>query len=293
MKKYCLITLATLLLSGQVLAAANMQSPDPKELTDLLGKSGGQDLLIESKIKSVHDEAMVLGAIGGFAYECGIVVKKIDSRSQELSHMYNFQSLLTQNGVMLPVIEEAKEKVTVEEQTITSAGSVYRIIKPARFVRIAPTYRDYLLAGLNCESEAKKAANFSFRLKEISPKAWSDGIKEGWEVGRERALATLDSNMAKINRDYLGMIKFRRLEMIGAIQMPEIAQSQYNARIGVDKIETGVRSMKIAKPSKFAFDASRWNPELGIASEDSNASETSETENFADSEVKEQVENPK
>jgi hypothetical protein len=84
--------------------------------------------------------------------------------------------------------------------------------------------------------------------------------------------------LAKLNRDYLGMIKFRRLEMLGAIQMPVIAQAKFNARIAPNKIETGVRSMTIEKQSKFVFDANHWKPEIGINNEDSNGQQDASTE---------------
>jgi defect-in-organelle-trafficking protein DotC len=278
MNKTILALLVSLMVVQPAFAADASVSPQPKELGELLQKNQTVDAASEAKIKAVREEAMVLGGIGGFVYECKIITQKLNSRSLELTRIYNFQSLLTSNGVMLPVIEEARDKVTIEEQTITSAGGIYRIVKPARFVRIAPTYRDYLLSGLNCEKEEKKEAVFSFQLKSVSPQAWDEGVKLGWETGRERARITLEDNLAKLNRDYLGMIKFRRLEMLGAIQMPVIAQAKFNARIAPNKIETGVRSMTIEKQSKFVFDANHWKPEIGINNEDSNGQQDASTE---------------
>jgi len=226
--KLNLICAGFLFLSGQSFAQGvhlglNFPSPQVNEqntvratsLNDLLSTGvNNQAQARESTVAEMRRVALVemasaLGASAGLNYAMQKYRTEINKNATELDALYDFSKLTIANGVLAPVLVEGLANFNkVSDDQIRIADKIFKIESPARFVSVYPTWRSYL--------------RFTFPTFEIPPGAflpqneaekavWDAAIRDGWSQGEEQASRVLESSMARLERDFLGMIKFKIL----------------------------------------------------------------------------------
>jgi len=148
--------------------------------------------------------------------------------SRNLDGIYNFSALMLQERIVPAVITEARDIVQNKNgNTLKTTSVIYKIDKQAYFSTLPPNWRTYFSFP-----ESQYNVDFSETpTKELMPKnsreyeAWSqkttEGFKEGQKVAREMFLYSLN----KLNKDYIGMIRFHTFVLEGKISMPSLSKA--------------------------------------------------------------------
>jgi len=208
--------------------------------------------------KAIREAGLRIGLCGGANDGNRQLVEKLDLNGARLDQIFNFSSMLMAGDVLPPVIIESRDNATTNSSgTAMSLDWVdYRILKPARIVRTAPTWRDYLYlpvhecamppAGLLPKTGAEK-------------KVWRQAVAEGWQHG-EAAIADEERQaLRELTRDYVGMIRFRILRQQKLVAMPVVAGSRPRVIVQGRELEIGQQLFRIMKPEGFQG-TGEWNP---------------------------------
>ena len=179
--------------------------------------------------RSMRKEALSLGAQAGL-YEQG---KKLDAwlrtRAKQLDQTYDFrrlvypaslhvQSHLTGTSLLPPVVEFSQNFTRIEgPDTLHVARSFYRISQQARFSTVVPNWREYLW-------QAWPRPNIDAVPRVLLPdnaaerKVWIANVKRGFTLGLRQALTDFHTSLVRLQRDFLGMVLYRKLEMQGRLE---------------------------------------------------------------------------
>lgn len=236
------------LAKGGLLVAASIVSFDSQAINYEQDINNVYDLLrFQSQTRNMNDKSrnglveqqMRLKLIEDFARQSAIkaamiatnkqINNIIQTDSRQLDAIYNFNALMIQGKVVPPVISEANDLYNQKgTDQIRLTKRVYNIEKQASFSSTAPNWRSYL----NVNYEADAFDKISFMGGDLSPRneeekrVWEKATVDGWNIGVNEAGIALQQKLERLNRDYIGMIKFHLLAMQGRITMPAI--SSYN-----------------------------------------------------------------
>lgn len=230
-------------------------------MSEILAYSNGKPSVNEAKIAALKNTGMRIGAQAGMIERANEIISAISGKSAVLDQIFAFQPLLSEDGLLPPVIAEFDRKIETKDgaQRIEFAGKTYKILAPARFVRVSPTWRDYLLVGLSADKLA--VDTLPEALKPVSSEenaVWDASVRAGWVIGRQQADAILAENTAKLRRDYLGMLKYRMLLKHSMINKPVLAKTAPVVKVSDDEISIGVGVTEIQRRAVMEADQGAW-----------------------------------
>lgn len=186
--------------------------------------------------RSMRKEALSLGAQAGL-YEQG---KNLDTwlnmRAKQLDATYDFrrlvypaslhvQSHLTGTSLLPPIVEFSQNFTRLEgPDTLHISRSFYRISQQAKFSTVVPNWREYLWQGwpkpnLDAVPRVLLPDNAAER------KVWVANVRRGFTLGEAQAMTDFRTSLARLQRDFLGMVLYRKLEMLGKIGAPILAHA--------------------------------------------------------------------
>lgn len=166
----------------------------------------------------IWEAACSLGARGGLANRTLEIRKALDARAPQLDR-FSFQPFMTTEGMLPPVIAEERDPVRQEgDKDKRSASFIYRMVREARLVTIAPTWRDYLFAGL-VQDVSVEMPHKSFNPANAAEKEiWRRAVTECWSAGVAQADGVFNENMSRFERDYYGTIRYKMLAGRGMVE---------------------------------------------------------------------------
>lgn len=267
------LNFATTLIKGLLAAAlatvalsASAQAP----LEDLLNPQRGGASSSEQKVSSfrydaLRDAALSLGARSGLNWRAGGIVADLELRASKLDAMYRFSALVTPQGVMPPVIVEARDAVTVQPEVMRIADRIYRIEVKARFVSTPPTWREYLLVGLRQDLKAEMPHPSLLPKNADELVVWRKFVTDGWNEGVRQAEQILELNMVRLERDYLGMLRFSALLARGLVSEPKVGADIAVVTGGGREMTVGDSVYRVTQQSGLIPDASKWKPAISGA----------------------------
>lgn len=189
-----------------------------------------EELISKSlKLKAMTEYAKSVAIRAGIKARIATINEVIESNSRNLDAIYDFDSLMIEGKVSPPVISEATNLYNQKNDTqINRASRMFKIEKQARFSSTATNWREYLAFPV----EASAFERYAYIAGEMKPKddielkAWQDATVEGWNLGLRQADIILEQSLARLNRDYIGQVRFHQFVMQGKLTMPVI--NHYN-----------------------------------------------------------------
>ncbi len=167
---------------------------------------------------------MGLGAQAGLAYAYGDIDASIDKDKKHLDTIFNFNGMLLTHSVLPPVLEQGDDSLNLADpDTIRIADKTYKIVAQARFTTTPPTWREYLW-----QENSKPEIPNKILLPETKEERelWRRSIKLGWEKGTQQASTNFQQNLARLKRDYQGMILYRKLLQEHMISPPFVSKNR-------------------------------------------------------------------
>lgn len=174
--------------------------------------------------KSLRDTAMSIGAQGGLAWASEKMNCHLEKDRKYLDSIYNFNALMLDHGVIPPVLEVGDNSLNLADpNTIRVADRTYKIVQQARFATTAPNWRDYL--GLSYSKPTLPHKSLLPKSREEQA-VWQESVRVGWEKGLQQATSIFQQNLARLKRDYRGMLLYRKLLEEKMISPPFVARTE-------------------------------------------------------------------
>ena len=194
------------------------------------GIESREELISRSiRLKAMTEHAKAVAIRSGIKSRINTIDQAIKANSRGLDAIYDFAPLMIDGKVVPPVISEANNLYNQKgDMQVNTAAKIFKIVKQARFASTATNWREYLVFPVE-SSAFEKYAYVAGDMKpkdDIELKAWQEATMEGWDLGVNQANIILKQGMERLNRDYLGMIRFHQFVMQGKLSMPVI--NQYN-----------------------------------------------------------------
>lgn len=259
MKEYALIAIITLgLLTGCTHSQAKV---DPTNMNDLqnMSESSAEStsiLVSQIRLKALEDTALSLGAQGGLAWASQQINKRTERDNWYLETIYNFNGMMLSHGVLPPVLEEGNNSLNLADpSTIRIADKTYKIVQQARFATTPPNWREYIwLPFIKPELPNKVLLPRTSEEREL----WKKSIKIGWEKGIEQAYSIFQQDLARLKRDYNGMILYRKLLQEKMVSAPYVSKTELGVTGDGSDMRINDQVLRITELPKLQTDSSGW-----------------------------------
>jgi defect-in-organelle-trafficking protein DotC len=221
------------------------------------GSSTSKNELSQLRAKSLRDTAMSLGAQAGLASASEQINKHTEKRRKDLESIYNFNALMLNHGVLPPVLEMGDNNLNLADpDTIRVADRSYKIVQQARFATTAPNWREYLWLSFSKPSLPDKTL---LPKSAEETRVWRSGIRAGWEKGQQQAYSIFQQNLARLKRDFRGMLLYRRLLEQKMISPPFVARTELGITGDGDDMRINDQVLRIVEHPKLQTSGRGWS----------------------------------
>lgn len=255
------IIVSILLISG--IAALQLgcsnSGNSPLELTTIeaLKAQPGTDVN-HIRATALRQAAMVLGTQAGLAWRAKRVNTFLEEQKRNLDHIFDFSYLILNQNVLPPVLVEGRDTLDLADDfTIRASDHDYRIVQQPRFITTPPNWRHYIWMGY-VKPEAPNTTMLPKGTNER--KIWNKYIQIGWDEGVLQADQIFASNLARLQRDFEGMILYRKLLAQNMLSKPYVSQADLGVTGGGDDMRINDRVLRITAISQLQPNTKQWNP---------------------------------
>lgn len=217
--------------------------------------------LSETRWQMLTDAGKTLGFRGGKAQRAWELIQALNARESTLNALYDFRPLISPEGWLPPVVDEAQDVAHITPDQIRTSSKVWTIIRPERFVSNPPDWRKWLLRGL-ATTATPGSEGLVVPEDSTQRRVWEEALSKGWQEGRDNADMTLEANMNQLTRDYRGMMLYSLLWRQGMISRPEVSDQQQTVTGTGQKLVTGDRVRRLKTHAEFELQKSRWRPAI-------------------------------
>lgn len=219
--------------------------------------SGSRTELSQLRVKSLQDSAMSIGAQGGLAWASEHMNMRTEKDKKYLDSIFNFNAMMLTHGVLPPVLEQGDYSLNLDDpSTIRVADRTYKIVKQARFATTAPNWREYI--WLTYSKPALPDKTLLPRTDE-EQKIWRQGIHSGWGKGIEQAYSIFQQNLARLKRDYSGMVLYRKLLQEKMISQPFVSRTELGVTGSGGDMRVNDQVLRIVELPQLQTNSRNWH----------------------------------
>lgn len=202
---------------------------------------GGNENDIDAGRNSyLTNAARSLGRRGGFASEAQRLNKYAPEYAADMDRRFNFDRL--RNGYVMPpvisAVDTTSESCGVNCLYLTTGA--FRVAQEAYVTDRSPSWRDYLFLDA-----PKIQLPSGLKIKSRDRDLWKRNVQEGWTQGIQKARNDFLERMARLDRDYAGMVRYYELEQQGAISLSRVAIENRHGAIYVNGKAASQNEMRV------------------------------------------------
>ncbi len=243
-------------------------SEEPVEVNDLLGYEAQgpiktDELPFDIRREALEEAAISFGARGGLAKRTFEIRSELDKRQRYLDKVFNFSQLLiaAPSGFLIepPIVTESMNAmlVDIDGQTAAVTDKIYNIIRNARIVSAPRTWRVYLEREWG---EVLPPPDILTPKNKEEREIWVEFIRKGWKAGYEQANEIFQEDLARLDSDFQGMVRYRMLLAQGMISPPYALQVDRGVTGGGDEMRVGDRAVQITGVPELITGSETWKP---------------------------------
>lgn len=231
----------------------------PTELSNIEALKSPAPLKIHAiRLSALKQTARGLGAQAGLAWRSRQIEILLYSQKRNLDRIFNFNYLILNNNVLPPVLIEGRNTLNLaDEFTLRVSDHDYQIIQQPRFITVPPTWRDYIWMGYK---KPEKPNNTMLPQNADERKVWNIYIQIGWQEGIIQADQIFTANLARLRRDYEGMILYRKLLAQNMLSPPYVSQADLGITSGGNDMRINDRVLRITTIPQLQADTKNWRP---------------------------------
>lgn len=208
--------------------------------------------------KALEDTALGLAAQGSLAATSKAINCRLERDRWYLETVYNFNGMMLTHGVLPPVLEEGDFTLNLADpNTIRVSDKTYKIIQQARFATTPPNWREYLWMAYN---KPEVPHQLLLPRNEAESKIWKCAVRKGWKLGESQATSIFQQNLARLKRDYKGMILYRRLLLEKKISQPFVSRTELGVTGDGNDMRVNDQVLRITVLPQLQTDSARWRP---------------------------------
>jgi defect-in-organelle-trafficking protein DotC len=209
------------------------------------------------RLKALKETAMSLGAQGGLAWASERMNAQLSKDSKQLDGVFNFNVMILDHGVIPPVLEQGDNTLNLADpNTIRVADRTYKIVSQARFATTPPNWRDYLWLTYNKPTLPDKTL---LPKSDEEQAVWRHGITDGWQKGIEQSYSIFQQNLARLKRDYRGMILYRKLLEERIISPPFVSRTTLGVTGDGSNMNINDQVLRIVALPSLQTNSDKWN----------------------------------
>ena len=211
------------------------------------------------RLESLKEAALGYGVRSGLARRSYEIGKILYDNQALLDNVFNFNAMLLEKSVMPPVLSEAQNSLKQpNSDTIRIADATYRVERQAAFVTAPPNWRDYLVRDYKYKVDLP--ADLLLPKGDNEKKLWQQYVVQGWDTGVTQANAIFEQSLARLERDFKGMILYRSLLAKGMIGKPYVAESNLGVTGDGNAMSVNDRVLRITDKPKLETNPAAWSP---------------------------------
>ena len=208
--------------------------------------------------QALQDIAMSIGAQAGLAWRSKYINNLLAKNSSHLDQIFNFNLMLLDHNVVPPVLVQGDSSLNLADpQTLRIDDRVYQIVTQAHFTTAPPQWRNYLWMDYQ-SPEMPQAAFLPKTLEERT--VWQKYATIGWIDGINQANTIFSDNLARLTRDYRGMMLYRSLLLKGMVSKPFVAHTNLGITGNSSDLHINDQIFRITSLPKLQANTHRWNP---------------------------------
>ncbi|MDE2674081.1 MAG: type IV secretory system conjugative DNA transfer family protein [Paracoccaceae bacterium] len=219
------------------------------------------------RFRSMKEAALSWGAQAGLHRRNWELQKMVLERNPSLATVFDFNRLAwpTPNAtgyVIPPVVRRSGRiwKGTENGQAASAAEAYYEIMKPGRIAGRVPDWKDYLLVVTRPPEPVVE----TLRPYPEEVPQWKEWVATGWNAGREQAETAMADGLARLERDYHGMLEYHRL--LAQNMISEIVVEGAGYTLGSEEdgevMRIGERSVRIVASPRLIGNENEWQPQV-------------------------------
>ena len=245
-------------------------TPPPPSLEALQDTRPGAekgDGLEPGRSDMVRTAALTYGAQGGLAARSFALNEMLRRYEAPLDGAYDFGSMVlpVSSGQTLmrpPVVSAAQMAFALGDdgQVARETSCIYEITREAQLASTPPNWRIYLVRVWAAPNRPTDGALPRTR-QEVA--YWNKWVAEGWGQGERQAVDIFLSDLGRLERDYVGMARYRVLLRAGLVEPPKVAFQSLRVDGGRDSLHVGDRTIRITDQPGLQGNARRWYPGAG------------------------------
>jgi defect in organelle trafficking protein DotC len=251
--------LILLMLTVTLQIGCSNSTKTPIELSQIEALKSSAPIKINAvRLSALKQTARGLGAQASLAWRSRQLNELLNSQKRNLDHIFNFNYLILNKNVLPPILIEGRNTLNLaDEFTIRASDHDYQIFQPPRFITAPPSWRNYIWMSY------KKPETPNSTLLPQSPgerKVWNKYIQVGWNEGIAQADQIFVANLARLQRDYEGMILYRKLLAQNVLTPPYVSQANLGITGGGNEMRINDRVLRITAIPQLQSNSKNWRP---------------------------------
>ena len=245
-------------------------TPPPPSLEALQATRPGDekgDGLEPGRSDMVRTAALTFGAQGGLAARSFALNELLRRYQAQLDSAYDFHTLVlpVSSGQTLmrpPVVSAAQMAFALGDggQVARETSCIYQITREAQLASTPPNWRIYLVRVWAAPHRPNDGA-LPRTKQEVA--YWNKWVAEGWGQGEKQAVEIFLSDLGRLERDIVGMARYRVLLRAGLVEQPKVAFRNRPVDGGRDSLHVGDQTIRITDQPGLQGNARRWTPGAG------------------------------
>lgn len=212
------------------------------------------------RAQALRDTALSVGARGGLAFRAQQINSVLLQYENMLYRLFNFNAMMLEKNVLPPVLTEGRNTLSLGgTDTIRIADRSYQILSQARFVTTVPNWRDYLWMAYSPPDSPDSTLLPRNRQERV---VWKKYTEEGWKAGLQQAELIFKESIARLKRDYEGMIRYRTLLAQNMVSPPFVAQMDMGITGGGSNLTVNDRVLRITAFPTLQNESKDWKTEI-------------------------------
>ena len=225
------------------------------------------DGLEPGRSDTVRTAALTYGAQGGLAARSFAINEMLRRYEAPLDSSYDFGALVlpVSSGQTLmrpPVVSAAQMAFALGDgaQVARETSCIYQITREAQLSSAPPNWRAYLV---RVWAKPERPADGSLPRTKQEVAYWNKWVAEGWAQGEKQAVEIFLSDLGRLERDIVGMARYRVLLRARLVEPPKVAFETARAEGGRDSLHVGDRTIRITDQPGLQGNPRRWTPDAG------------------------------
>jgi hypothetical protein len=240
-------------------SAAGPQKGEPDALAELLelkGVSSKDNTAIKlMRPAAIREAAQLVTLQTAIAWRYKQLLAVTESHGAIMDTAFDFSPLVMTQGealIMPPLLTRAGASMRIEGAvTATAAETTYELLEPARYIATVPNWREFLMVDGFPEPEKPNPAVLPKNDDERA--IWRAAVREAWAQGLAEADHLYADNVARMVRNYRGVILYHLLtaqHLLSRVDTASADLGMYASDNG-NKLNIGQKVYRITAPSVF------------------------------------------